>query len=808
MQDVKLSGELIDGASFTLLNLTMRTELLAALRLPLVLKSGTIGRLSIAGLDAVAGRSGKVVVTLSDVTFVFALPDPNSSSGNDTPHPTPELLVAARRTFLELMSHSAIATLSDSALGSFLATGLGAADWKEVDNLGKTKKIKKPLTSKQAAAAKAKASTAAAEAALERHKWMEYAMQSVEFVVQNLHVRVEHRNEGNSSRGRQTLVPPPRAGHDRNLPAARTVAAVGLTLPSLRIRPTEKERLIAEPLALYSQAAAPSGGQGGSTSSSTSVSGSNGSGAAKSGSESVARRLVTCSNLALYCDPAAASYLDALQPASTSVEGSVSRSTDLASTWISTTPPGAEANTVTATSATAVAPSANAANTSTAAAVSEGARRVAWLRQRWAERHDGLVFPFTASLLATFLLAPAPDTAPGDTTAGSSSNSNSREVGLPNGVPYVPTVRCDQVELQLGSIRGCLDAAQLTALADGIDTMHLISRRDRNAAFLVPMPTPASLLTDAYCSTKNGNSASSSSSSISRADGNEDDNFGSSSEERDVKAATRSTAEELQYDRAVWWREQMPPRPPPLPPTTADTSVLPLPAVVELSSHLSQDQGTVGHGAMLHAPAVAWLKRAHQNQSYLSADYYKTAVAPSSTSSSAASRQHSSTWVRAAWQWALRCVLADLRPWFKDSSSGSSWGRSLTCLRAFRRAVNLYKARHRQQLNNAALTTATATATKDSGSSSSSSAIGSSGDSNNPLSGSNHSTSSLSGAVEIDPFAVDLGPSAVPALHLFGKFSMSILLQVGVIISCIWKHQLKFVLSVLSTFFSLFLKQS
>ena len=95
-KDIKLSGEIIDGASFTLLNLVVRTELLSALRLPLELKSGTIGRLSISGLDAIAMRSGKVVLTLSDVTFMFDVPD-DPRGGGGCQGASPDLLVAARR---------------------------------------------------------------------------------------------------------------------------------------------------------------------------------------------------------------------------------------------------------------------------------------------------------------------------------------------------------------------------------------------------------------------------------------------------------------------------------------------------------------------------------------------------------------------------------------------------------------------------------------------------------------------------------------------------------------------------------------
>jgi hypothetical protein len=90
----------------------------------------------------------------------------------------------------------------------------------------------------------------------------------------------------------------------------------------------------------------------------------------------------------------------------------------------------------------------------------------------------------------------------------------------------------------------------------------------------------------------------------------------------------------------------------------------------------------------------------------------------------------------------------------------------LTHLRAFRRAVNLYKARHRQQLHNAPTSAAAATVVNKSNSSSD---IGSS--SNDILSESNHSTKDGgSGAVDVDPFVVDLGSNAVLALHLFGEF--------------------------------------
>jgi hypothetical protein len=93
-KDVKLRGELTDGASFTLKNLVLRTELLDGLRLPIELRSGTIGRLSITGLDSLASRGGKVVVTVTDITLVFSTASTDVASVEE--------VVAARRTLLEV----------------------------------------------------------------------------------------------------------------------------------------------------------------------------------------------------------------------------------------------------------------------------------------------------------------------------------------------------------------------------------------------------------------------------------------------------------------------------------------------------------------------------------------------------------------------------------------------------------------------------------------------------------------------------------------------------------------------------------
>ena len=176
-QDIKLRGELMEGASFTLLNLVLRVELLAALRLPLELRSGTVGKLTISGLDAVASRSGRVVITLTDVTFVFATPGPDSG-----PPPSPEELVACRRTLLEVLSHGLVSPWPEATLQAFAHHGLGAVDWR--DDLpppdgppargasGGRRPSKRPAPA-PTAAARAKAAEGEART---RFEWAEYAL--------------------------------------------------------------------------------------------------------------------------------------------------------------------------------------------------------------------------------------------------------------------------------------------------------------------------------------------------------------------------------------------------------------------------------------------------------------------------------------------------------------------------------------------------------------------------------------------------------------------------------------------------------
>ena len=80
--DVLLRGEIIEGASFVLQNLSLRTDLLEALRLPLCVQSFTIGKLLISGLDSVA-HGGRVSVTLSEISLVVRCPSALSSSSPD-----------------------------------------------------------------------------------------------------------------------------------------------------------------------------------------------------------------------------------------------------------------------------------------------------------------------------------------------------------------------------------------------------------------------------------------------------------------------------------------------------------------------------------------------------------------------------------------------------------------------------------------------------------------------------------------------------------------------------------------------------
>jgi hypothetical protein len=109
-KDVKRVGE-EGSSSFTLLNLLLKTELVNALGLPFHLASGTIGKLSVGGLDSVPNRSGKVTLTLTDVTFVFEAPGKERQRQRQRqgggrmmpPAALPAQLVATRRTLLEVM---------------------------------------------------------------------------------------------------------------------------------------------------------------------------------------------------------------------------------------------------------------------------------------------------------------------------------------------------------------------------------------------------------------------------------------------------------------------------------------------------------------------------------------------------------------------------------------------------------------------------------------------------------------------------------------------------------------------------------
>ena len=104
-KDVLMRGELLEGASFSLLNLSRRTELLAGLRLPLGVRSLTIGKVLLSGLDSIA-TGGKFVVSFSDVSLVLFTPGENDDEASaEAAGATPEQLSAARRTLLEIIAH-------------------------------------------------------------------------------------------------------------------------------------------------------------------------------------------------------------------------------------------------------------------------------------------------------------------------------------------------------------------------------------------------------------------------------------------------------------------------------------------------------------------------------------------------------------------------------------------------------------------------------------------------------------------------------------------------------------------------------
>lgn len=115
--DVKLSGDVFEGASFTLLNLVIRRELYSSLRLPVDIKLGTIGRLHVSGLDSLASRAGKLQISLTDVTLIFG---PSCDRPGDLAH-----LTAARRTLLELW----FSAFSETKLEEFLDEVMDAGAW-------------------------------------------------------------------------------------------------------------------------------------------------------------------------------------------------------------------------------------------------------------------------------------------------------------------------------------------------------------------------------------------------------------------------------------------------------------------------------------------------------------------------------------------------------------------------------------------------------------------------------------------------------------------------------------------------------
>ena len=592
-RDVKLRGELLEGASFTLLNLVFRTELLAALRLPLELKSGTIGKVNISGLDCLASRKGKLTVSIFDVTFVLATPGDEDRLG-------PEHLAASRRTLLQVLTHALLGMEpGERTLQGFLLHVLGSPDWAPIDSgqgsgkSGKSKDAKRPANPKADAKAEAKvaaeakaAAAKAAEDAADRVRWVDYAFKNVELVITNVHVRVETANDDAQGAAQSCSM----------------VSALGLTLPTVRLRSTDKPQL--------SVLTHPSAGGG--------------------GGGSVFPVLLTLSNVAVYCDPSVPSYLPSLlwqrpkagkdqHSRSTSRSGTPPRAGS-----VDPGPEGANPKRWGSRGGDAPAPAQNAPSASGdfgGAGSGEGLRRVTWLRQRWTDQHEGLVFPASVNAVVSMILADGAFMAPPPRDETTTSAE-------------LPWLRCDSVDVRLGSVRVCTDARQVESLALATTRLYRAMRRDHCLGLVLDVPGLDCWPFTVTCGSTVG------------------------------------------------------PLPMVLPPVAVAMppgSYVPLPTTVLSSPTMVDDSdgvvmvgmrkddatedllgfgGSSGFTGAAGSPGVAWLKRT---------------LGPGQ-------------WARKAWRWAVKCVVLDLRPWHK----GCTWPGTLRLLRSQQRLVALYKQRHLQ----------------------------------------------------------------------------------------------------------------